>query len=456
MSLRLRLTFLYTSLLGGVLILFAVLVYGLVSIFLIDQIDHNLVEASNELVASLQLNTSDQYVLDSVQQFAAENFLFQVWGSDQTLQVARPLTWEDPLDATSQRAGKLVIESNTVHDQHLRVLSVPLQSARGPSGVLQVAISLSAVDVTQRTLVIVLVGLDLLAMLLTAFITWWLTGKSLEPLATMTRVAGQITNADDLSRRIPPAAIHNDEISSAIDSFNATLDRLEKLFTSQRRFLADVSHDLRTPLTVIKGNVSLIRKMRKNDEESLEGIEQEVDHMTRLVGDLLLLAQAESGRLPLDMQTVELDTVLLEVFNQMKTLAGDKVALTISEIDQVQLTGDRDRLKQMLINLMGNAVQYTPAGGSVTLALSKTELQAKLIISDTGPGIPAEDLPHLFERFYRGQSKHRPDQTSGYGLGLSIAYWIVRNHGGYIEVSSREGQGTTFCVWLPLTQKPEE
>jgi heavy metal sensor kinase len=456
MSLRLRLTFLYTSLLGGVLILFAVLVYGVVSIFLIDQIDHNLVDASNELVSNLHLNTSDQYVLDSVQQFAAENFLFQVWGSDQTLQVARPLTWEDPLDSTSQRAGKLVIESTTVHEQHLRVLSVPLQSARGPSGVLQVALSLSAVDITQRTLVIVLVVLDLLAMLLTALITWWLTGKSLEPLATMTRVAGQITNADDLSRRIPPATLQNDEISSAIDSFNATLERLEKLFTSQRRFLADVSHDLRTPLTVIKGNVSLIRKMRKNDEESLESIEQEVDRMTRLVGDLLLLAQAESGSLPLDMQTVELDTILLEVFNQMKTLAGDKVELSIGEIDQVQLTGDRDRLKQMLLNLVGNAVQYTPAGGSVALALSKTDLQAKLIISDTGPGIPAEDLPHIFERFYRGQRTHRPDQTSGYGLGLSIAYWIVRNHGGYIEVSSREGQGTTFCVWLPLTKKPEE
>jgi signal transduction histidine kinase len=196
--------------------------------------------------------------------------------------------------------------------------------------------------------------------------------------------------------------------------------------------------------------------MRKNDEESLESIEQEVDRMTRLVGDLLLLAQAESGSLPLDMQTVELDTILLEVFNQMKTLAGDKVELSIGEIDQVQLTGDRDRLKQMLLNLVGNAVQYTPAGGSVALALSKTDLQAKLIISDTGPGIPAEDLPHIFERFYRGQRTHRPDQTSGYGLGLSIAYWIVRNHGGYIEVSSREGQGTTFCVWLPLTKKPEE
>ncbi|MGD0708449.1 MAG: ATP-binding protein [Anaerolineaceae bacterium] len=455
MSLRQRLTFLYTSLLGGVLILFAVLVYGLVSIFLIDQIDHNLVETSNELVSSLHLNTSDQYVLDSLQQFSAENFLFQVWGADQTLQVARPLTWETPLDSASQRAGRLVIESTTTQSQHLRVLSVPLQSARGPSGVLQVALSLSAVDITQRTLVIVLIVLDLLALLLTAFITWWLTGKSLEPLAIMTRVAGQITNADDLSRRIPPVAIQNNEISGAINSFNATLDRLEKLFTSQRRFLADVSHDLRTPLTVIKGNVSLIRKMRKNDEESLEGIEQEVDRMTRLVGDLLLLAQAESGSLPLDMQNVELDTVLLEVFNQMKILAGGKVDLTISEIDQVQLTGDRDRLKQMLLNLMGNAVQYTPEGGSVTMALSKTELQAKLIISDTGPGIPAEDLPHLFERFYRGQRSHRPDQTSGYGLGLSIAYWIVRNHGGYIEVSSREGQGTTFCVWLPLSKKPE-
>jgi signal transduction histidine kinase len=183
----------------------------------------------------------------------------------------------------------------------------------------------------------------------------------------------------------------------------------------------------------------------------------EVDRLTRLVGDLLLLAQAESGRLPLDVRPVELDTILLEVFQQMRTLAGEKLQLHIEAIDQVQVAGDRDRLKQVLVNLAGNAVQYTPAGGKVTFRLEKYQEQARLFISDTGPGIPTQDLPHIFERFYRGErSRKRPmgGQSSGFGLGLSIAYWIVRNHGGSIEVDSRQGQGTTFCIWLPILPPP--
>jgi signal transduction histidine kinase len=160
----------------------------------------------------------------------------------------------------------------------------------------------------------------------------------------------------------------------------------------------------------------------------------------------------------MDMRPVELDTILLEVFQQMRTLSGEKVQLHIAEIDQIQVTGDRDRLKQVLVNLVSNAVQYTPQGGSVTLSLDKAGERARLLVSDTGPGIPAQDLPHIFERFYRGERSRKRtsgSQSSGFGLGLSIAYWIVRNHNGAIDVSSQEGKGTTFCIWLPLAPPPK-
>jgi signal transduction histidine kinase len=124
--------------------------------------------------------------------------------------------------------------------------------------------------------------------------------------------------------------------------------------------------------------------------------------------------------------------------------------MRISSIDQVQVTGDRDRLKQVLVNLVGNAVQYTPPGGQVALSLDRSDNQARILVTDSGPGISPKDLPHIFERFYRGEKSRKRGQGSGFGLGLSIAYWIVRNHNGRIEVNSREGQGTTFCVWLPL------
>ena len=170
--------------------------------------------------------------------------------------------------------------------------SIPLETERGPAGVLQVAVNLQLLDVVQTTLATVLVVLALTAMLLSGVAAWVMTGRALAPLSTMTQVATQITRADDLSRRIPLPNRTDDEVGELIGAFNATLEHLEQLFNMQRRFLADVSHELRTPLTVIKGNVGLVRKFG-SDEESLSSIENEVDRLTRMVGDLLLLAKAE-------------------------------------------------------------------------------------------------------------------------------------------------------------------
>jgi heavy metal sensor kinase len=464
MSLRLRLTLLYTTLLGGTLLLFGSLVYGLVSLVLVGQVDSILIQQAKALTGGLlRVNASDQFDPRGLTEFQPtdSNLFFQVWGTDRQLQIARPGGWRDPLDAGGLRANRPVFNSSYSQSLHLRVLSVPLVTERGPAGILQVALTLGLLDAAQRTLSTVLIALAVLSMALAGLAGWLATGQALSPLASATLVATRITRADDLSRRVPLTGNESEEVAQLITAFNETLSRLEGLFTSQRRFIADVSHELRTPLTVIKGEVSLMRRMGQVDEESLTNVEGEVDRLTRMVGDLLLLAQAESGRLPMDMRSVELDTILLEVFQQMRTLAGEKIQLHIGEIDQVQVTGDRDRLKQVLVNLVSNAIQYTPAGGSVTLSLQKSNGQARLIVRDTGPGIPAQDLPHIFERFYRGErSRKRAGgaQHSGFGLGLSIAYWIVRNHGGSIEVDSNEGKGTTFCIWLPihtLNQPPD-
>jgi signal transduction histidine kinase len=287
---------------------------------------------------------------------------------------------------------------------------------------------------------------------LAGVVSWFSIQQALAPLATVTQTAEQITHADDLSRRIVYVASPKDEIGILIRAFNRTLERLENLFTSQQRFLADVSHELRTPLTVIKGNADLIRKLGP-DDESLDTIKDEADRMTRMVGDLLLLAQAESGKLPLTSASVALDELLTDVFQQMRVLAGEKVHLKLTEIDQAVVMGDRDRLKQVLINLASNAIHYTPAGGEVYLSLSKTGSIARLVVRDTGPGISTVDLPHIFDRFYRGEKSRTRSKTGGFGLGLSIAYFIVEAHGGRIEVDSHEGQGTTFAVYLPLADE---
>ncbi len=451
MSLRLRFSLLYTSLLGGVLLLFGGLVYGLVSVILLNQIDYTLTQEAQVLISRLKATSANQLDLNSAAMYEpTQNILIQFWDTGQNLLLARPALLQSALDGDGLHSGVPVfhsVESNAKY--YLRVLSVPVTTPRGPVGVLQVGINMGIVVALQRSLAVVLALLTLAGMFISGLVIWFVTGRALAPISTLTRVATEITRADDLSRRIPTQGISNDEVGRLVVSFNDTLERLEQLFTTQSRFLADVSHELRTPLTVIKGNLSLMRRMKEVDEESMASISEEVDRLTRLVGDLLLLAQAESGRLPLQLGPVELDGLLLDVVQQIQPLAGER-RLVVSEIDEVEITGDRDKLRQVLLNLIGNAIQYTPAGSKVFLRLSKDATSGHIEISDTGPGISPEDLPHIFERFYRGERSRKRSPGTGFGLGLSIAYWIVKNHNGTIDVKSQEGSGTTFIIRLPL------
>lgn len=453
MSLRLRLTLLYSSVLGGVLMIAGTLVYALVSVFLLNQVNNTLNRSAEEIISNLRINASNQFDSRSILKYQPEdNISYQVWGNNRILQLSYPASLTTPLDEAGLWYGRQIIENTNDPLRSMRVLSIPLETERGPVGVLQVGFNLALIDITRRTLATVLVMLILFAMALTGLAVWLLTARALAPLSTVIQIATKITKADDLQRRIPLTGPPDDEVGQLIQAFNQTLERLEQLFNTQRRFLADVSHELRTPLTVIKGNVGLIRRLGETDEESLRSIEAEVDRLTRLVGDLLLLAQAESGRLPLNMTPVSLDTLLLEVLQQMHTLAGSRIKLRIVEIDQVMINADADRIKQVFVNLISNAIHYIPKEGEIRIALTKKEHQALIEISDNGTGIAEEDLPHIFERFYRGEKSRSRSKGSGFGLGLSIVYWIVSNHQGSIEVKSKVGEGTTFLVLLPLLE----
>ena len=206
--------------------------------------------------------------------------------------------FEQPLDALSLQEPTQQFRDVHVGQVHLRVLTVPVVLASEPSGFLQLAAPLAVVDRARESLLIFLAIGGVLALMIAAGLGSWTARRALRPLDTITETALQITRADDLSRRIPLEAPPTSEVGRLILAFNETLERLEALFTSQRRFLADVSHELRTPLTAIRGNVDLIRRMGA-DPESLEAIQSEADRLIRLVGDLLLLAQAETGNLPL-------------------------------------------------------------------------------------------------------------------------------------------------------------
>jgi two-component system OmpR family sensor kinase len=453
MSLRSRLTLLYSSLVMGILLVFGSAVYVLVSILLITHIDNLLATTAKDIVSVTRVNSvGDINVIKFPPLDMTANVYVQIWGRNGKLMTSSPSLSQlnESLDPNYLNITRPVYDETNFRGVHLRVLNAPLIIEDRPVGTLQVATSLDVVDAAREVLLYIMAIATIVAVLLAALGSWLAVGKALAPLDAITETTEQINRADDLARRIPYRGPMHDEIGNLIEAFNQTLERLETLFTSQQRFLADVSHELRTPLTVIKGNVDLMRRMKSLDEESLTSIDQEAGRLTRLVGGLLLLVQAESGSVSLNMRPVELDTLLLEVFQEMKVLAGEKIKLHLTEIDQIQVNGDRDRLKQVLLNLVANAIQYTPQGGDVFLSMGKVAEQARLIIRDTGPGIPPEDLPHIFERFYRAEKSRTRGKTTGFGLGLSIAHWIVEKHGGRIEVDSKDEQGTTFCIWLPL------
>ncbi|MFN3490655.1 MAG: ATP-binding protein [Anaerolineales bacterium] len=451
MPLRLRLTLLYSIFMGGILLIFGMAVYFIVNFILITQVDNSLASVARELVRSTSLNPVGELIVRRPPQLSmTANVYIQVWSVDGKIVDASPSIGEftQPLDPIGLAQGKTMYQDATFEGVSLRVLTVPMILEDRVVGTLQVGASLGLVEATRTDLVRIMFSIGVIAVLLASLGSWAVLKRALTPLETIAYTVDQINKADDLSRRIPYRGRQDDEVGYLVVSFNQTLERLESLFRSQQRFLADVSHELRTPLTVIKGNIDLMRRIKTTDDDILNGMDDEVGRLTRLVGGLLMLAQAESGKLALSFAPVELDLLLTEVFTEVRVLAGGKVKVHLNEIDEVIVRGDRDRLKQVLLNLIANAIQYTPAGGEVFLSLSKVANQSRLIVRDTGPGIPAEDLPHIFDRFYRAEKSRTRSKASGFGLGLSIAKWIIEQHGGQIKVESKEGEGTTFVIWL--------
>jgi signal transduction histidine kinase len=286
-------------------------------------------------------------------------------------------------------------------------------------------------------------------------LSYLFTPRLFDPLNDILEATKRLGDGGSFGQRLPNSD-RPDIFGELAVAINQTLNRMERLLRAQQQFLADVSHELRTPLTAVRGNADLMRQAKTYDDESIMVIQEESARMGRLVDDLLLLARADTGGLPMRQQRVQLDDLFFEVFRKMQVLQKKtRVTLAVKEIDQVAVIGDPDRLDQVMINLVDNAIKYTTAGGTVEMSLSQADGMAQLVIRDNGIGIPPEDLPYIFNRFYR-VDKARARAQGGSGLGLSIVEWIVDAHQGKIEVESEVGVGTTFTVYLPIMPQPVE
>ncbi|MHB1131034.1 MAG: sensor histidine kinase [Chloroflexota bacterium] len=279
-----------------------------------------------------------------------------------------------------------------------------------------------------------------------------LAGRALRPVAVLTATAAAIANSRGFSRRVPTGN-RNDELGRLALTFNEMLASLEAAYRHQQRFVADASHELRAPLTAIQANLELLERVPNMPADERAEVTQEASReaqrLTRLVADLLALARADAG-VAMRRERVELDRVLLEARRDARALARGQ-ALAVGALEPAVVEGDQDRLKQLCLILLDNALKYTPPGGQVTLSLRNGGGWAELAVQDTGAGISPEDLPHLFERFYRADPARARD-PGGSGLGLAIAKWIVDQHGGRITLASEPGKGTTATVALPVAK----
>ncbi len=341
--------------------------------------------------------------------------------------------------------------SVNVNGQDLRAYVVaisppPAIRDQGVYGVLEIFQNRQTYDGIERTFDFILfLGIPL-GLLVALVAGWWIARAALRPIDRFSRTVKAIGESRDLARRLNFIG-PSDEVGRLAETFDGMMERLQRAFETQKRFVADASHELRTPLTAIRGNADLMAFAPIEEREAcLAAIRKEANRMSRLVGDLLLLAEADVESQPLQLRTVDLDELLLEVHHSATVLADGRVQVVLERADSVSLQLDPDRIQQLLLNLVDNAVKFTPEGGVVTLSLAARDSDVLLEVSDSGVGIPTEDQALIFDRFYRVEEAR---STRGSGLGLAICAWIVSAHGGRISVRSQPGMGSTFAITFP-------
>ncbi|MEZ4713846.1 MAG: HAMP domain-containing sensor histidine kinase [Caldilineaceae bacterium] len=501
MTIQLRLTLWYTALLGLTLTLFSLLVYMALSNSLYNQLEAETQSQARDVSDFLMqqidpprtytsLTTVETYEMPVLLRLVELPKLVVLSGagdvqvfdahSGEVLKHSNNISGRPKYISD---AAKLAIANQQTYDNYVRtkkgmllyVYSAPFEVQGQQLGIQIVQSAASIEHFLQQVSYYLLIGTSL-SLVLAAIGGAYLARRALAPIYSITNTASGITRTGDLSRRL---TISNDvsEVGVLATTFNDMLERIQRLFKTQERLIADVSHELRTPLTTIQGNVELLRRMEtslaQKDQadapipaaemdaifnESLQEVEAEADRMARMISDLLLLAQADSGELQLTYEPVEMDTLLLDVFRQARRIAerakgAEALQISLGGEDQALVRGDRERLRQLLLNLAENAVKYTPAGGQVTLGLENKDGWVYIYVRDTGIGISQEDQAQIFERFYR-TDKARSREMGGSGLGLSIAQWIAQAHHGYIKVESTLQEGSTFTVVLPELANP--
>lgn len=343
-----------------------------------------------------------------------------------------------------------------IKDRHIRILSLPLHAGATSQGSL-VFIAPYDREIGRLKLVaaVQIIAILVFVSLFTA-LQRCRRSKGLSLIQHLTRLM-DATDADNQPGQLTLVEDADPEAKKLAASYNSLISRLTESLRRSRQFTADVTHELRTPLTILRGETELALRSSRNQEQTSQVLEsnlEEISRMSYLIEDLLLLSKSDLGEIPLKMENLDLSGLVMELHHQSQLLAQSKnigVDLDLPQ-EQIVIQADSLRLRQVLLNLLTNAIKYTPDGGNVTIDLKATQEHVEVAISDSGIGISQENLGKIFERFYR-INKTRNRNDGGSGLGLAIVQWIVDAHDGKIEVQSKPGQGSCFTVKLPFSEK---
>jgi two-component system OmpR family sensor kinase len=478
-SVRVRLTLWYAGVLAVVLVALAFATYFILRQSTVQRADSNLAELGDAFLTTLRAEMKDEAgpetlkraALEAIAEHRFRDHVYVVLDPTGALVVSsRDLP--TALPTSSQEESSRIVNSDSFRalvKSSSRADHV-LQNVKGEKGgyrgyvrhfvengqayTLVVLQSLHSQKEMFRELAQTFALVIPIAVLLASAGGYFLAYKSLAPVVAMSTQAGRI-GAATLHERLP-VKNEKDELGHLARSFNQLLDRLDQSFDRQRRFMADASHELRTPVAILRGEaeVALSRPDRKPEEyrESLAVLRAESQHLTHIVEDLFTLARADAGQYPLSPHDFYLDELVADCTRTTRTLAlAKRITLNCDAAQELPIHADEALLRRMILNLLDNAFKYTPEGGSVSIAGRRDAGEYVLSITDTGPGIPVELQPRIFERFFRAdRARSRAESDGGgAGLGLSIARWIAEAHHGRLELTRSNASGSTFTAYLP-------
>lgn len=467
-SIGVKLTVWYTSLLTLTFLFLGGTAYGLLAYSLSRDIDTAL-NGVAEVLAQRARVEGTPFIPSEVDKLFRRFFGFSPL--DRYIEIIDPAGRRDPRLSRprskelsiSQKALKNAAQGLTTFEtvesaesnKPLRVVTMPVTDAGRVSNLIRVGMSLENTYKTRRRFLLIMASVLPLGLLLAGGGGWLLARRALKSVDRMTRTAQRISG-EHLDERLQETG-SGDELDRLAKTLNDMLGRLDDAFHQMRQFSADASHELQTPLTILKGEMEVALRSQRSPEEYQRVLKsglEEIERINHLVDGLLLLARADAGVLRMDLRPVALKPLLREICEQMNVVANDRsISLHASLPQPVAVPGDREHLRRLVLNLVDNSIKYTPAGGKVTLSLRSDNDWAFLKISDTGIGLSRDEQQRIFSRFHRATETRARDER-GVGLGLSIARSIAEAHGGRIHVESTPGQGSTFTVTLPIEPAP--